>query len=273
MSFLSVDHKKCAHDGICAAACPMSIITMNKDSLPEVTGEAEKLCIKCGHCVAVCPHGAISAGDINVKDCPPIKKELVASADQIEQLIKSRRSIRMYKDKKVEREQLSKLIDIARYSPTGGNSQQVQWLAVTSREEVKKIAGAVVDFMRDLIKGGHPLAERYNLSALVESCDAGIDRIFRGAPALIVAHAPKEYGLASVDCSIALSYLDIAASSFDLGCCWAGFFMIAASQSPSVMKILGLPEGNICFGGLMVGYPKYDYHRIPVRNDAQVIWR
>jgi nitroreductase/NAD-dependent dihydropyrimidine dehydrogenase PreA subunit len=272
MSFVTVDQKKCAHDGICAAECPVGILFMNNESLPEAVDGAEKKCIKCGHCVAACPHQAISVPGINVADCPPIKKELLISADQIEQLIKSRRSIRKYRDKKIDREKLSKLIEIARYAPTGGNSQQVQWLVVNSRDEVKKIAAATIDFMKVIIKDGHPLAERYNLPNMVKAWESGVDVIFRGAPSLIVAHAPKEYGLATVDCTAALSYLDIAASSLDLGCCWAGFFMVAGS-SPSVMKILDLPEGNICAGGLMIGYPKYDYHRIPPRKDAQIMWK
>ena len=49
--------------------------------------------------------------------------------------------------------------------------------------------------------------------------------------------------------------------------------MIAASQSASVLKMLTLPEGNICAGGLMIGYPKNNYHRIPPRNEAKILWR
>jgi nitroreductase/Pyruvate/2-oxoacid:ferredoxin oxidoreductase delta subunit len=274
MDFLTVDQKKCKHDGICAAECPTMIIRMNSNSLlPEAIEGAEERCVKCGHCVAVCPHEALSVAGVSAKDCIPLKKEMQLSVDQVGQLIKSRRSIRKYLDKKIEQEKLSKLIDIARYAPTGGNSQLVQWLVINSRDEVKKIAEATIEFMRELSAQNHLFSEKYNLSRLVERWDSGVDGIFRGAPALIIAHAPKEYGLATVDCTIALSYFDIAASSFGLGCCWAGFFMIASSQSASVLKILNLPKGNICVGGLMTGYPKYDYQRIPPGKDAKILWR
>jgi len=274
MSFLSVDPGKCVHDGVCVAECPLNLIEIDTISLlPKASNGAEERCVKCGHCIAVCPHEAISVDGIKVKDCFPLKIGMQPSIDQVDQLIKSRRSIRNYMDMKIEHEKISKLIDIARYAPTGGNNQKVQWLVINSRDEVKKIAIATIEFMRGLIKQNHPLAEKYNLDSLVKRFDSGADGIFRGAPALIVAYAPKEYGLATVDCTIALSYLDIAASSFGLGCCWAGFFMIASTQSASVIKILDLPEGNICVGGLMIGYPKYNYHRIPPRKDAQIIWR
>jgi len=35
---------------------------------------------------------------------------------------------------------------------------------------------------------------------------------------------------------------------------------------------LKLPEGNISFGAMMVGYPKFKYKRLPLRNEAKIIW-
>jgi Fe-S-cluster-containing hydrogenase component 2 len=122
MKFLTIDPEKCAHDGICAAECPTKLIMMN-NKMPEAIEGAETRCVKCGHCIAVCPHGALSVAGIDNNECLPIKNELSVSVEQVEQLIKSRRSIRNYQNKKVERETLAKLIDIARYAPTGGNSQ------------------------------------------------------------------------------------------------------------------------------------------------------
>jgi nitroreductase len=123
-----------------------------------------------------------------------------------------------------------------------------------------------------MVKNGHPMAEAYNLNGLVKAWEHKMDMILRGAPALIISHAPKSYGLAMVDGSMALSYLDLAASAYGLGCCWAGFFMIAASQSKAMQEILQLPEGNICVGGLMIGYPKFEYKQIPPRKAPGISW-
>jgi nitroreductase/NAD-dependent dihydropyrimidine dehydrogenase PreA subunit len=274
MGFLTVDKKKCKQDGICATECPLMLIVINKNSsLPEAIKEAEKKCIKCGHCVSVCPYEALTVANINVNECLPIKEELNLSLEQVEQLIKARRSIRKYKNKKIEKEKLAKLIDIAHYAPTGGNSQLIQWLVINSNEKVQKLAAETIEFIKTLIKNNHPLTEKYNLNVLVERWESGIDGIFRKAPALIVAHAPKEYGLAVIDGTIAMSYLDIVAESLGLGCCWAGFFMIAATQSPSISKLLDLPEGNICTGALMIGYAQNKYKRIPPRKEAKILWQ
>jgi hypothetical protein len=40
-----------------------------------------------------------------------------------------------------------------------------------------------------------------------------------------------------------------------------------------MQKELGFPEGNVNFGSMMVGYPKFKYQRLPLRNDAEIMWR
>jgi nitroreductase/NAD-dependent dihydropyrimidine dehydrogenase PreA subunit len=274
MGIIKIKQNLCKQDGICAQECPVMIISLDGASkYPETISGFENRCIKCGHCVSICPHGALSLEELAPADCAPYKSELHPSNDQIEQLIKHRRSIRNFKDKKVDRDILDKLIDIARYAPTGGNSQQVQWLVYDNPETIKELASKVMEFFRKIADSGNPFAEKYNVSFLLKRWDAGNDVIFRGATALALVHSPKMYGASLIDNTIALSYLDLAASNFGLGTCWAGFFMIAVSQSPEFANFLDLPEGNICTGGLMLGYPKYKYHRIPERKEANIIWR
>ena len=95
----------------------------------------------------------------------------------------------------------------------------------------------------------------------------------RGTPHLIVAHAQKALATAQSACTIALTYLDLAAPSFALGTCWAGYFNTAANLYPPLEKDLDLPEGHQCFGAMMIGYPKYPYHRLPLRKDPPITWR
>jgi nitroreductase len=66
--------------------------------------------------------------------------------------------------------------------------------------------------------------------------------------------------MALAACIIALTYLELAVTSFGLGACWAGYFSAAANMGPPMKKALGLPEEHNSFGAMMVGYPKYKYH-------------
>lgn len=273
MSIVKIKHELCKKDSLCIAECPNMLLSYDQQSgYPKMDETRLSDCIDCGHCVAVCPTSALSLSSSVHENIVEIKDNLKISLNQVEQLLKSRRSIRNYLNKPVEKEKLEKLIDIARYAPTGMNSQMVQYVVVSTPEKVKEVAAGVIEFMRAVIKFDAESAGRYNLSKLVEIWDSGCDIILRGAPALIVAHTPKEYGLATIDCTLALSTLDIASQPLGLGCCWAGFFMIAISKSPDLMKLLGIPDTNICGGGLMVGYPKHKFRNIPGRKTAVVNW-
>jgi nitroreductase len=100
-----------------------------------------------------------------------------------------------------------------------------------------------------------------------------MDIIFRNAPVVIVAHAAKDDRTAPTSSTIALSYLELAATSAGLGCCWAGYFNAAATTFPPMMEALPLPEGHQCFGAMMVGYPKFEYQRLPLRKPPEITWR
>jgi len=273
MSLFTIDEKWCRKDGFCVADCPAMIIEMKTpDSFPTPVEGAEQRCINCGHCVAVCPHSALTLDRMPIASCPPINKDLLPGPDQVEQLLRSRRSIRSYHDKPVEKETIQGIIDLARYGPTGSNSQQVQWLVVSSREEVVKLTELAVDWMRSTVKAKNPMAEQFQMAGIIRAWENGIDFICREAPALVVTHGPEAYPVMAVDSTIALTFFDLAAPSSGLGTCWAGFFMAAASYWPELTQAMELPDGHKPFGAMMVGYPAAVYHRLPARNDAQIVW-
>ena len=274
MTLFVIDEEKCIRDGICVETCPRQIIVLeNHATVPVPTEDAEELCITCGHCVAVCPTGAISLSTIKPEECPPIKKEWLLSPEQAEHFLRSRRSIRTYTDKAVDREVLSKLIQLACHAPSGHNSQPVQWRVIYDSDEVQRLAGLVVDWMRNLINEQPALSASLHSDRLVAAWDAGKDCICRNAPHVIVAHAPEDLLVAPSACTIALTYLELAAPAFGLGACWAGYFDSAANLWPPLKDALELPDGHASFGAMMIGYPKYKYQRMPLRNQAKISWR
>jgi nitroreductase/NAD-dependent dihydropyrimidine dehydrogenase PreA subunit len=274
MPLFSVDQEKCKRDGICVAECPAGLIEIKtEDSFPTPIQGADEICINCGHCVAVCPHAALSLKTMSLQDCPPVRRELFLTPDHAEHFLRSRRSIRTYKDKPVDRPTLAKLIEMARYAPSGSNLQPVHWLVIETTETVRSLAGLVVDWMRVVIAKHPEIAQPMRLDRVVEAWERGQDRVLRGAPHLIVAHGLKSLPSAQPACVIALTYLELAAAPLGLGACWAGYFNAAASAYPPMMESLRLPEGHQSFGAMMVGYRKYDYHRLPLRNETRVSWR
>ena len=140
MNLIAIDETKCKHDGICSAECPLSLINHpDKNNLPAEKEKAEELCISCGHCVAVCPHGALSLRSMSPKDCLPLDDDLRPSTEQVKIFLQSRRSIRVYKDKPVNRKTIANIIDMARYAPSGHNNQLVEWLVIYDKKRCSKL--------------------------------------------------------------------------------------------------------------------------------------
>ena len=117
------------------------------------------------------------------------------------------------------------------------------------------------------------LAASMHMDKTLQRWEDGNDVILRDAPVLIVTHAEKDNRAAPSTCTIALTYLELAAISMGLGCCWAGYFNAAATTFPPMMEALSLPRGHQCFGAMMVGYPKFNYHRLPTRKPPSINWR
>lgn len=274
MPLLEIDRERCHQDGICAEICPAQIITLDKATdYPALVPGGDDRCIRCGHCVAVCPHGALNHAAMAAADCPVIDHQRLPDADQVTLFLRARRSIRRFKAERLNRETLAGLIDAARYAPSGVNRQPVRWLVVQTPQEVHRMAGLVADWSRHLMDEGAPMVAALHLDKMVAAWDQGQDRICRDAPHLIVAHASQADPTAPAAATIALTYLELAAAALGLGACWAGYFNVAANLWSPLKEALDLPEGHTSFGAMMVGRPQYRYHRLPLRNEAEILWR
>ena len=271
MSLFKIDIEKCDKDGICVMECPAHIIKMTDEGPTPVRG-AEEACIKCGHCVAVCPKAAFSLKFLSPDQCMPIKKDLLLDANHVEHFLRSRRAIRRYKDKPVPKDVFEKALTIACCAPTGSNKQPVKWLVLNKKIDVVKVGAHVIDWMRYVSKTNPTIAKTLNMDTLISEWDKGIDRICRSAPQLVFAYASDELGSAAADCHTAIAYLELALQGFSLGSCWAGYVNYAAGQWPDLVKELNLPEKHTCHGALMVGFPKLKYFRAPKRNAPDIAY-
>ena len=274
MAILTIDETKCKRDGICAAECPTGIITQEDDeSFPQVAEADEAICLVCGHCVAVCPHGALTVTGVDIADCPKIEKDLDLSWDQTGQFLRSRRSIRLFKDKAMDREILTRLIEMARYAPTAANAQSLQWTVIEGRDKLERLSQETVKWMERVIEAQPESLLAGYFRPAVAGWFTGYDVVLRTAQTLIIPSAPKENPNGLVDLSIALAYLELAALPLGVGTCWAGLLRGAMLAIPELVESMGLPEGHTWFFPMMIGYPKLRYHRLPERKPPVIHWK
>ncbi len=274
MSLIRIDETRCKKDNLCVLDCPANILKQaDKTTIPTMIPQGDKVCMRCGHCVAVCPHDALDHVDSPMANSPAIAPELTIDAAQATQFLRSRRSVRRYKDQAVPQDTIRELIENAKYAPTGGNSQLLSWTVYTDKAILKQIANLTITWMKELLaaEDGKNLPPYFAKN--VAAYEAGINSITRDAPCLVIASAPGFYHNGMVDLSIALSYFELAATARGLGTCWLGLIVRALKVSKPLQSLIDLPEGHSHFYAMVLGYPQLKYHRLPERKAADIIWK
>jgi len=260
VAYIDIDLSLCNKDGLCISECPAFLFERGKNKFPVVVPEAAERCILCGHCIAVCTTGAISLAGQHPNELVPLDPALEILPEAAEQFMRSRRSVRRFRDKPVDKDMVRRCIDTARYAPSGINTQPVNWIVVEDPDLMVTLVDLTAKSLRRL-----PYFMPY-----LNAWDQGIDLILRNAPQLVVAHAPKGGMDNTTNCVVALAHFDLAAHALGLGTCWAGLFTHAAGRSKSIASALCIPESHKIYGALMLGRPKYGFKRLPERKHPPV---
>jgi len=278
MALLKINEDLCTLCGTCIETCPSHIIFNQDDSIQT---RDEEHCIVCGHCVAVCPEGAMAHCEMNTEEFLPLDKSKQVSPETLTHFLRSRRSCRNYSQEPVPRALLEKLVDIGRFAPTAHNWQHVDVIVVEKPEMVKKLSTICSEFFgknaqameaskepidehtQDLLRG-FKLIHQFHLE--------GKDRIFRGAPVVILLHGPEENNYARDNCLYTLFHMVMMAQSLGLGSCINGYFPGAAEWVPELPELLRVKKGNKIFGCLTIGYPEYSFEKLTSRKPASVSW-
>ena len=206
MSHFVVDRDRCRKDGICARVCPVHIIQAAPGDFPAMNSHQEALCIGCGQCMAFCPTAACVAPGLDPAQCRPLRHDLQPAAEQVEELIFARRSVRVFKETPLPRDVLLRLLDATRFAPTAKNAQPLRWIVLESRPQTKRLAELVVNWMRRLPQEDANMARACHAEGLTRAWDRGTDVITRDAPQAAVAVAPADWHWGMSDAAIAAAH-------------------------------------------------------------------
>jgi nitroreductase/NAD-dependent dihydropyrimidine dehydrogenase PreA subunit len=262
-----IDKKLCIKCGMCEKDCPREAITM--DEFPILD---EELCFECSHCLAVCPTGALSILGKSPKESTLLENNM-PSADQMETLIKGRRSVRQYCDENIAPETIQKLLNIASHAPTGVNLRSVQFTVIDNKKDMDVFRDAVYTELASVVPEEIPEDDHfleYMALALNLRKENGDDVLFRGAPHLVITSAPLETPCPEADTHIALSYFELMAQSMGIGTLWDGLSKGAFSLMPGFLARLGIPEDHMVGYVMVFGKPAVKYHRTVERGPAIV---
>lgn len=241
---------------------------------PTPIGIGWEKCIDCGHCVAVCPTEAMHQRSMGPEDCAPVNNRMIPPWEEAREFLVSRRSVRVYINKPLEKEKILQMLDVARLAPSGGNRQGdiLRWVVVSDPAQVRNVAQMTVDWMKSVRESNPAMYEEAKLELFTKAWDEGDDQIARGAPCFLQAWAPKDERTAPQAATIALAYTQLAAHALGLGSSWSGAINTATQMHPPLIELLGLPEGTVSFGTILLGYPAEKFLRLPKRQLPDVSW-
>ncbi len=290
---IKINTDLCKKDGLCGLTCPVSIFQQEeKATIPTIAEDQLEICFGCGQCVSICPQGAISHSHYPDGTVHPVRSEYLPSYDQVLELVRSRRSKRSFKKKKVERDVIEKVLEVARLGPSGHNEQSTEFIVVQDEQMIYEIGRLTAAGLKKLAmpfrytigrmmmrwmigpRGAAYVGELApEFEALASMYNSGTDIIIHEPPMLILFCADSIGGtFAGTNANIALHNAALAAETVGLGCFYTGFVVTVSERDDSIAKLVGLPETHKIYGALAMGYPRLNFKRWPERNPAKVTW-
>lgn len=256
---LKIDKTKCIHCGLCIKDCSCSVLEFDEEKFPRVAKDGETRCMKCQHCLAVCPTGALSILGKNPNNSEKIEPN--HNPDNVLNLIQSRRSIRQFKQENVDKQTLKKLKDMLKWVPTGCNDHRLAFTFIEDINAIEQFKNLTYKKLKEIYAKKPFPKEATKLLRFKDAVEAGKDPVFRNAPHMIVVSSPKDAPCADVDPIIALSYFELYAQSLGIGTLWCGLAFYCLETSEELIKELKIPSDYKPQYCMLFGYPNVTYKR------------
>ena len=258
---VTINQDACTGCGRCIKDCIAGTI-----SLQDHKARSAGSCLLCGHCVAVCPTGAVSIPEYDMEDVEELAPEEAAlETGRLLKAIKSRRSIRSYKQMPVSRSYMELLLQAGRYTATARNTQGCRFIFV--QEGLGLFKSMIWEGIGRILNSPDPgPAEPYRNFYNARQADPQDDYLFRNAPCVlfIAAHS-------AIDAGLAAQNMELTGTSLGLGFLYNGYLRRAAQMIPEAREWLET-GGKPLEACALLGFPDVTYKRTAPRRAADVVF-
>ena len=260
---LIIDEDSCTACKQCMQVCIRDNIVV--DDFAVETGSN---CFECGHCMAICKQKAITlksyeGKEDRIQDYNP--RELPVGYDDLLQFLKQRRSIRWFKNKKIDKETFDKLFEGAYYSPSAQNEQDVEFVVLDDR--LDEFMGLVYDIIK---------VEEDEFFRIKEFGDYLSDNstkefhplLWEGKQLILTFSTDKTSAV------IANTRLELLAYSLGLGGFYSLFILKADEiDHDRLMEFFpNIDKNKHMYSTFIIGYPKKRFRRTIPHKDIKVTY-
>ncbi len=263
--------------GRCVEVCLSFCIRM-QDGKPVVVPAGKFGCLACGHCMAVCPSGAVrvTGRGMTTEDVFPLPPPATrATTAALEGLLQARRSIRRYEDRPLDKAIIDRLLAMSATAPMGIPPSPVGVVVINGKERVQELAKDLTTAFKKWLFLGTPLGavvlrlmtdklsvammRNYVLpvaETIIAARKENRDLLFYNAPCVILFHYPMKD---TIDPTIACSFATMAAETLGLGSCMIGTVAPAMQGDRKLKTKWGIPAKNFPSIAMTVGYPSIKF--------------
>ena len=153
-------------------------------------------------------------------------------------LAKSRRSVRKYQDKPVEREKILQCLEAARLSPSASNTQPWQYFIIDEPELKNRVCEAAFSSIYFMNKFANEAPVIVIVLAEPDLVSNGIGKAVQGVLFYLL------------DIGSSIEHFLLQAAELGLGTCWLGWY-----SGNRIKKALAIPKGKKIVSVFCLGYP------------------
>ena len=270
-----VDKDQCIGCGSCVKICHEHCMALVDDTV-RINYE---FCSTCTQCIAICPQQALSWDHV-----PPVAYDetRLPSPEQLDELFKERRTIRFFKEDKIDRTLLEEIVRYGIYAPT--NNYDLRAIVVDDdeiMEELDRILLRFVSWTYNLIykpKIVYNLVRRIASASEPEKAkpkmESGLERghAFHHPAAFVFIVGDKRVPLSEASAQYALYNMVLYAQVKGIGSCLWGAAEIFLDRSKVARKRLGLQKHEHILGALGLGYPAVKFRNKVEGRTLSIQW-
>jgi predicted oxidoreductase (fatty acid repression mutant protein) len=202
-------------------------------------------------------------------------KEIKMKYESLLELFQQRRSIRKYKDEPVPEEYIQKILEAARWAPSGANKQPWEFVVIRQEESRKKIIEILTEQFRSMDKMEMTKTPDLRIVFRVPPLGESVYILPFGDPRTleitnVYARITRGVEIFTCDMANTFLYMVLAANSLGLGARWLSAVTCPFCQT-LIKDYLGIPQEFTLFDMLVLGFPDEQPYPKLVRNFTDII--